>query len=271
MIKFLKKYQSTILMVVGFFLISFPLLSNIIYSIQMSNLISSFKSEVKNIDQLDLKKMYEEADLYNKQLYTMNNTSVLSNMPQMVDYFSLLNLNKSGVMGTVSIPSISVNLPIYHGTDESVLSIGAGHVQQSSLPIGGQNTRAVISAHTGLPTANLFTRLDELEKNDLFYIDTCNGKLAYKVRDIKVINPEDISSLDIEPDCDLVSLVTCYPYGINNKRLVVTGERTEYLQKEFDQIKKKNLPLRELIIKGLPFIFIAIVVVKYIKKKRKVK
>ncbi|WP_125963333.1 class C sortase [Bifidobacterium dolichotidis] len=140
------------------------------------------------------------------------------------EYQSLLDTG-DGVMGAIVIPKISVNLPIYHGTDDAALSRGAGHLYGTSLPVGGKNTHAVITGHRGLVAAAMFTRLDEMKKGDFFYIDVMGKELGYEVDRISVIDPSDVSSLRVEPGQDRVTLMTCTPYGVNTHRLLVSGHR----------------------------------------------
>ena len=139
-------------------------------------------------------------------------------------YETLLNVSQTGIMGTLSIPKINVELPIYHETEEEVLAAGAGHMEGTALPVGGENTRCVLTGHRGLPSSKLFTRLDEM-KEDLFFLDVCEKTFAYEVSEIEVIEPEDIQAIEPKRGEDLVSLVTCTPYGLNTHRLVVTGRR----------------------------------------------
>lgn len=172
-------------------------------------------------------------------------------------------------MGSIEIPSINVNLPIYHGTSDEVLSAGVGHLNGSSLPIGGVNTKSILTAHRGLPSSKLFTRLDELVEGDLFFIRVLNETLAYKVNDIQVIEPEDVAGLEIEEGKDLVSLITCTPYGLNTHRLVVTGGRTEYEPAIYESIESKNMSIREYIFLAIPFVFLTIIVGRRINSARK--
>ena len=183
-------------------------------------------------------------------------------------------MTASGIMANIEIPCIDVSLPIYHGTDDDALNNGVGHLKESSLPVGGKSTRSILTGHRGLPTAKLFTRLDELEKGDLFYIHVCNKTLAYRIMKIEIIKPEELDKLDIEEGKDLVTLVTCTPYGINTKRLIVTGERIPYNKTTKQSIKKKNLSIRECTFILLPLllmfmIFILLVVIKRKNRKEK--
>ncbi len=146
------------------------------------------------------------------------------------NYEEVLNISGDGVMGYVEIPKINVYLPIYHGTGEDVLEKGAGHLEMTALPIGGENRHPVISAHRGLPSAELFTRLDEMETGDQFYIHVLDRTLAYEVDQIEVIEPEELSLLQPEEDKDLVTLLTCTPYAVNTHRLLVRGIRIPYTE-----------------------------------------
>ena len=175
----------------------------------------------------------------------------------------------TGVMGSIEIPKIGVDLPIYHGTDDDVLSNGIGHLEGTSLPVGGASTHCVLTGHRGLPNSKLFTRLDEIEENDLFYLNIFGETLAYKVNQIEVIEPDEVDKLNIQEGKDLVSLITCTPYGLNTHRLVVTGERVSYEKKVYENIKPNMLSGRELIFGALPFIFIGIQLISFIRQKMK--
>ena len=155
------------------------------------------------------------------------------------NYEEVLNLNGDGVMGYLEIPRIDVELPIYHGTSEEVLEKGAGHLEATALPIGGKNRHPVISAHRGLPSAELFTRLDEMEIGDWFYLSVLDETLAYEVDKITVIEPEELEFLTPEENRDLLTLLTCTPYGVNTHRLLVRGTRVPYEETEFTKTGKE--------------------------------
>lgn len=157
------------------------------------------------------------------------------------NYKEVLNISKDGIMAYVEIPKISVYLPIYHGTSEDVLEKGVGHIQSTSLPIGGDSTHCVLTGHTGLPSAELFTRIDELEIGDIFYIHVLNEILTYKIYETKVILPDKIDELQITNENDFVTLVTCTPYGVNSHRLLVKAKQTE-----FEEYKEKNEHVTEV-------------------------
>ena len=239
-----------------------------VYVINLLFIIATYKDSINKIEYSALTEDLVKAEEYNNTLYNYNNIlGNKTNLSILQEYKNILNIG-DGIMGSIEIPKISVNLPIYHGTSEEVLTQGAGHVEGSSLPIGGTNTRSLLSAHTGLPTSKLFTSLDELVVGDLFFIRIQNETLAYKVRDIKIIDPEDVESLKIEDGKDLVSLITCTPYGLNTHRLIVTGERVAYEVEEYSNIEKKAMSTREKTFTILPFAFLGIVIILKIKDKR---
>lgn len=238
-----KKVMSFAVFAVGLFLFLYPVLSNIQYDAQqkenskaydeaMAQLASGSSSEglVGN----SLETMLDEARAYNKTLLTSGtyltdpfDEAALAD-PTQEPYSGLLNTDGNGLMGYIDIPKMDVTLPIFHGTTSEVLEGGVGHLQPTSLPVGGAGTHSVLSAHTGLGGKKLFTDLDQLGEGDVFYLHVLGQVLAYRVSDIRVVLPDDVSSLSIDPAADKCTLVTCTPYGVNDHRLLVTGLRTEY-------------------------------------------
>ena len=219
----------------------------------------------------EIEQLRNQADEYNKKLWAESKgVREQSEHEQMEEYEGLLNAEKiqTGMMCVLEIPSIDLRLPVYHGTSEAVLKEGVGHLMDSSLPIGGENTHCVMTGHRGLASARLFTRLDELKEGDEFFLEVLGEKLAYKVEEINVILPEEVESLEIRPGEDLVSLVTCTPYGINTHRLVITGKRVVYEEKKEEEIKKKRPSVREMIFTMIPILFLVYVVIERIKRKR---
>ena len=266
--KNIKKVFINLIFIIGFLICLYPLISSIISGYYQKSAIATYNKSINNIEVSALNEDISKAENYNSTLYNYNKISKdRTDIAILKEYENILNVG-DGIMGSIDIPSIGVNLPIYHGTSEEVLTQGAGHVEGSSLPIGGINTRSLLSAHTGLPTSKLFTSLDELVIGDLFFIRIQNETLAYKVRDIKIIDPEDIESLKIEDGKDLVSLITCTPYGLNTHRLIVTGERVAYEVEEYSNIEKKAMSIREMTFTILPFAFLGIVIILKIKDKR---
>lgn len=266
-----KNVVRKIAVMAGICLCLYPVLSSFLEGEHLKNVVSTYESNVKKIKKEETEQMLKDAEKYNDILYQA--TSSIASKPREErlhekKYENLLNLSDTGIMGTIEIPKISVNLPIYHGTTEEVLSIGVGHIEGSSLPVGGKNTHSILTGHRGLPNSKLFTRLDELEKGDLFYIRVGNKILAYRVNEIKVIKPEAAEELSIKAEKDMVSLITCTPYGINSHRLVVTGERTQYKDTEYLAIEPRAASIREIGFMLIPCIMIGIVTAKYIKERR---
>lgn len=236
-------------------------------------MISTYESKVKHTDKAKINEQIQKAHNYNDMLFqTMGasvgdiDTDVLSDE----SYENILNLSDNGIMGSVEIPKIGVDLPIYHGTSDDVLSNGVGHLQNSSFPVGGENTRTVLTGHRGLPNAKLFTRLDELKKDDLFYIRVGNKTLAYQIYKIEIVKKEEAPDvLGIEEGKDLATLITCTPYGINTHRLILTGKRVPYSEKKKEAIEPEMMSWRELLFTALPFFIVFMLIVRFILNKRK--
>ncbi len=255
----------------GICLCAYPLVAGMIEQKNQSNAVSTYQSRASECREEELTQMLKEAEEYNDMLY-QSKSLIISDLKEGIlssgHYQELLNLSGNGIMGTLDIPKINVNLPIYHGTGEDILSIGAGHLEGTSFPVGGVNTHSVLTGHRGLPNSKLFTRLDELEKGDLFYIRTGDRIAAYVVNQIQVIEPGEVDSLSIQPEKDLVSLITCTPYGVNSHRLVITGERTSYEEMEYLSIRPQLASSREILFIALPFLMVGAVAAKYIKERR---
>ncbi len=215
---------------VGLGIMLYPSFSDWWNSMHASRSISEYVQAIEQFDDSDLQEMLAKARDFNKKkrsglVYDMTDE-------EYAEYESLLDISGTGIMGYISIPTINVNLPIYHGTSEEVLQIAAGHLAASSLPVGGEGTHSIISGHRGLPSAKLFTDLDKLVVGDTFVISILNEKLTYRVDQIKVVLPEDVSELAIQSDKDYCTLVTCTPYGINTHRMLVRGHRVENEEEE---------------------------------------
>lgn len=220
-----------IFIIVGTGIFLYPSISNYFAEKNHVEAIRNYDKIVVGIGEDSLKEEKEKAQTYNENLSgdPVHDPFVFGSgyaLPE--NYKEVLNLSEDGIMGYIQIPKILVDLPIYHGTSEEVLEKGVGHIQNTSVPIGGNSTHSVLTGHTGLPNAELFTRLDELVVGDIFYIHVLNDILTYKVYEIKVVLPDNIDELRITSGEDLVTLVTCTPYGVNSHRLLVKAERVEY-------------------------------------------
>ena len=222
------------MMVAGFGLLLYPLVANTWNNHVQETLVSNYSEAVDTAieeGKLDVSSEMERATEYNEELLP----SILPDSFAEAEangtdsnYQSILNANGDGIMGYIQIPSINVKLPIFHTTSEEVLQIGVGHLEGSSLPVGGENTHSVLSAHRGLPSATLFTDLDKVQIGDDFFLIILGEYLAYEVDQIEVVEPDDTSLLQVEDGQDLCTLITCTPYGVNTERLMVRGHRVEY-------------------------------------------
>ena len=225
----MRKNLSTIILIliflVGLSVMLYPSVSDAVNRKHQSRAVAGYAEEVEQLSDADYQTYFDAADAYNRQLNTTPNAFY---KPDLVSgYAQTLDISGTGIMGYITIPKISVELPIYHGTDAGVLQVAAGHLEGSSLPVGGAGTHAVISAHRGLPSAKLFTNLDELEVGDRFTITVLNRVLTYEVDQISIVLPTEIDQLLPTEGMDYVTLMTCTPYGINTHRLLVRGKRVE--------------------------------------------
>lgn len=228
-----------VLFLAGLSLLLYPLVANQWNSYRQSHLISDYEHTVSGLEtsgQVDYTEELQKARAYNEALLP----SILPDSFAVAEaagepdavYMSCLNLAGDGMMGVIEIPKIHVNIPIYHTTEETVLEKAAGHLEGSSLPVGGENTHAVIAAHRGLPSAALFTDLDQITEGDHFLLHVLDETLCYEVDQISVVEPDDTTLLMVEPGKDLVTLLTCTPYGVNTQRLLVRGHRVDVQPEE---------------------------------------
>ena len=222
---------SIIFIILGVGIFLYPSISNYLAEKNHIDIIRNYDNLIVKINEEKINEEKEKARIYNENLSgdPVHDPFVIGSgyaLPE--NYKEVLNVSDDGVMGYVEIPKISVYLPIYHGTSDEVLEKGVGHIQNTSVPIGGNSTHSILTGHTGLPNAELFTRLDELGIGDIFYIHVLDDVLTYKVFETKVILPDKIDELRILNGKDYVTLVTCTPYGVNSHRLLVKAERVEY-------------------------------------------
>ena len=225
-----KSVVSTVILILVFFLglslVLYPSVSDYWNSLHQSRAIATYAEEVSNLDTDRYEQLWAEAVDYNRTLRDRDNAFLLSET-QKAAYDSLLNVGGNGVMGYIEIPTIGVSMPVYHGTDEGVLQIAVGHIEWTSLPVGGESSHCVISGHRGLPSAKLFTNLDKLVVGDTFLFRVLDETLTYEVDQILIVEPQETGALRIEEGKDYCTLVTCTPYGINSHRLLVRGHRVE--------------------------------------------
>lgn len=232
----MKKNMSTVLLIlllcIGVSLLLYPTVSDYINSLHQSKAIAGYSEAVDNVDEEERGNILEKAKKYNAALAKRGNSWQLDD-EQLADYNNQLSISGTDVMSYIEIPSINCTLPIYHGTDEAVLQIAVGHLEGSSLPVGGESSHCVLSGHRGLPSAKLFTDLDRLTEGDIFILKTLDEIFTYEVDRISIVLPNEVSSLTIEEGKDLCTLVTCTPYGVNTHRLLVRGHRVENQQDSF--------------------------------------
>lgn len=263
-----------IIFLAGVSVLLYPVVSDVINRRNQAEVISSYEANVKDLDNYYIEELFKAAKEYNENLGAFVTEENASEIENSTEYKNMLNVTENGVMGYIDIDRIDVHLPIYHGTGETVLQVGAGHLATTSLPVGGESTHAVISAHTGLPSAKLFTNLDKLKLGDVFKLTILGKTLVYKIDDISVVLPEEVDNLRVVEGEDYVTLLTCTPYGINSHRLLVRGTRIPYEEAE----KEGYLVVNEAIFIDrtvlVPFIVIPVailyfVLISVISKKRK--
>ena len=259
------KKHSTIIMVLLFFIgllvLLYPSISEYHNQKLQAKAIGDYEELLSTIEEKNYDEIFNAADDYNNRLRNLKFQFI--DYKKLKDYNDILNFNKQGMMGYISIDKIKVELPIFHGTDEKTLSNSVGHLEGTSFPVGGEGTHAALSAHRGLASATLFTNLDKLEIGDTFTITILDRLLTYEVDQIVIVDPKDTSYLEIEEGKDYVTLVTCTPYGINSHRLLVRGKRIENI-KERVHITTEAFRVSKFIVTrliALPIIFILLIII----------
>lgn len=234
--KWFKDHISTIffsmVMLLGICLLAYPAASDWWNSYHQSKVLAGYVNVIQEMPEKDYSEFLDAARAYNARLAGLETQSFQSDESAYQEYMSLLNPAGTGMMARIKIKKIDVDLPVYHGTDDNVLQVAVGHLFGSSLPVGGESTHACLSGHTGLPRAMLFTDLTELTMGDIFTIQIFNELLTYEVDKIDIVEPQDVSSLQIETGRDYMTLITCTPYGVNSHRLLVRGHRIENLPED---------------------------------------
>lgn len=269
-----KKHISTIIIALiflaGLGFLLYPTASNLWNRAHQSRAIATYTKQVEKLDDSQNKEMLKAARKYNKSLLKKSDHWKLSKKDKK-KYESLLDVSGTGIMGYIEVPKIDCSLPIYHGTDEGALQIAIGHLEGSSLPVGGKSTHCVLSGHRGLPSARLFTDLDQMEEGDIFVLNVLGRKLAYEVDQIKVVLPDEMSDLEIVQGKDLCTLVTCTPYGINTHRLLVRGHRTKYIEETVVRVQKEAEKKETGIwlLAGVGAVFLIIIIIVVVKRRRK--
>lgn len=272
----MKKHGTTILLILifilGLGLLLYPSVSDWWNSQHQSKAIATYSENVSNLKEDEKAVFFENAKKFNQILTDRMGYQYLT-QEELKEYESVLDVTGTGIMAYIEIPSIDVSLPIYHTVSESVLQIAVGHIEWTSLPVGGKSTHCVLSGHRGLPSAKLFTNLDKLAVGDVFMINTVGETITYQVDRILIVEPEDVSDLAIIEGEDLCTLVTCTPYGVNSHRLLVRGRRIANIEEapviivtpEANQIDP--LVIAPIVAAPMLLVLLVYVLVKYRKKK----
>ena len=268
----MKKRKTTIIMIIFFFIglltLFYPTLSNYYNEKKQSRMISNYENILNSTNTINFDELKEKAINYNKELNKLKEP--LFNYGNLNNYYDLLNINKDGMMGYLTIDKIKLELPIYHGTSNEVLNSSVGHLEGTSLPIGGSSTHSVLSAHRGLPSAKLFTNLDKLEIGDTFKIAILDEVLNYQIDKIMIVKPNNRNNIKIEENKDYVTLLTCTPYGINTHRLLVRGTRIENTKKTTyittEGFKINNLIVVPILTIPIIILLLIITIIKPVKK-----
>ncbi|MBO5157975.1 MAG: class C sortase [Lachnospiraceae bacterium] len=260
-----------LVLILGLSLLLYPTFSDYWNSFHQSKAVAVYTEQVAKLDDEHYSVVWNRALLYNTELSAREIHYVLSE-EQLEEYNQQLNLENNGVMGYISIPKIDVELPVYHGTDEAVLQIAVGHLEWSSLPAGGESSHCVLSGHRGLPSAKLFTNLDELVVGDTFLLHVLDEVLTYEVDQILIVEPSDLSALDIIDGQDLCTLITCTPYGINSHRLLVRGHRIDTVEESNVRVTADAMQIDPLMVAPVvaaPILLILLAAVLVQGRKRK--
>ena len=253
--------KSTIILLVCFFIglsvLLYPSISSYWNSKTQSEAIVDYEAMLARVKAEDFTTYFEAADEYNAQLAALEKPFL--EHKNLTEYHNILNLSGTGMMGYVTVPKINQELPLYHGTSDSVLAFAAGHMEGTSFPVGGANTHSVVSAHRGLPTAVLFTYLDRMEIGDTFTFKILDREITYEVDQIRIVKPDDLSLIGIEQGDDYCTLLTCTPYGINTERLLVRGKRVDSTVKRNIYIANEAYRIDTLVV--MPIVALPIIVV----------
>ena len=272
----MRKHLSTIvllfILLIGLSLLLYPTVSDYWNSFHQTRAIATYAEEVANLNQDQYDEIWAAAESYNASLTDRVNAYLLSDA-QKEEYQQLLNVSGLGVMGYIEIPSIDCSLPIYHGTEESVLQIAVGHLEWSSLPVGGESTHCVLSGHRGLPSAKLFTNLDKLREGDTFLLRVLDETLTYEVDQILIVEPQDTAALEIVEGQDYCTLVTCTPYGINTHRLLVRGHRIDKIEEaKIVRVTADAIQIEPLLVApvvAIPILLLLLILLLLPKQPRK--
>lgn len=263
----------TVILLTGLGVMLYPTVSDYWNSFHQTRAIANYDAVVAELDETDYEALFQAAEEYNEKLRELG--APFSEHEELSElYYSVLDVAGNGIIGYINIPKINVNLPVYHGTSDSVLNVAVGHLEGSSLPIGGESRHSVLSAHRGLPSAKLFTNLDQLEVADIFTITVLNRVLTYEVDQILIVEPTQMEALNVTRGKDYVTLLTCTPYGINSHRMLVRGHRVENIDDRVIVVTPdaQRIPTYYVIpAVGVPLLFVSLVIMLAVSGKKRPK
>lgn len=261
-----------LIFVIGLCLLLYPSFSDYWNSFHSTRAIASYEEAIHQMDRSQFEKLKKEAEEYNENLVGKKDRYVLSD-EELYEYHRILDVSGTGIMAYIDIPDIKISLPIYHSVDESILQIAVGHIPGTSFPVGGESTHCVLSGHRGLPSAKLFTDIDQLTEGDIFMMHVLDETLTYEVDQIRIVLPDEMKDLEIKEKEDYCTLVTCTPYGVNSHRLLVRGHRIENIEDYSDiRVTADALQIDPMLVApilAVPILFVLIIGVLVYSKKRK--
>lgn len=252
-----------LIMLIGVGLLVYPTFSDWWNSFHQTRAIAGYTSAVANMDREEFDRMWAEAEAFNTYLSQKSGRFNLSEQ-ELETYNSILDVTGTGIMGYIDIPSIKISLPVYHGTDEAILQIAIGHIIGTSFPIGGEGSHCAVSGHRGLPSAKLFTDIDKLQAGDKFLLQVLDRTLTYEVDQIRIVLPQELQDLEIDPYSDYCTLITCTPYGVNTHRLLVRGHRVDNDNTDATRVTADAMRFEPVIVAPLvaaPILFILLIYV----------
>ena len=268
--KHIANFVVVLILLAGLSLLLYPTISDYLHTLAHRRVIAEYLGSVEQLDDTSYHKLLEDALAYNTELANSYTSLVQSSEENAQRYTSLLDVTGTGMMGYIQIPSIDLSLPIYHGASDEVLRVGVGHLEGSSLPVGGETAHTLLSGHRGLPSATLFTHLDKLQAGDTFTLRILREAYTYEIDQIEVVLPNELNTLKMEDGKDYCTLITCTPYGVNSHRLLVRGHRIELPEEALpDTPQAPEADLWLWLLFAGAIILIIVILIRLRRKRRK--